>query len=264
MRTLPIALLPLLAVAAIAQDRPATLAGVYRVHRLTLVSSDLSRAERDRIVRAFQGGTYNVDALSERVRSRLRDKGYVLVEVGAPQITRVRSVCDADVRFSVRTGDQYRLGGIIFTGDSVFSTDQLRAQFHVDDGAIFNATEIGKGLENLKELYGTEGYANFGAIPTPQYDKSRHTISLTVDIDQGFQVTFGKLFLDGIEPRAGAAQQLLASWKELEGKRYNPHLIKEWLMRNSALRSDASAEQAHLVPIDSGSAFVFNMLLHFQ
>ena len=189
MRTLPIALLPLLAVAAIAQDRPAPLAGVYRVHKLTLVSSDLPRTERDRIVRAFQGGTYNVDELSERVRSKLRDKGYELVEVDAPQITRVRpaqSACDADVRFAVRTGNQYRLGGITFTGDSVFSTDQLRAQFHVEDGAIFNATDIGKGLENLKELYGTEGYANFGAIPKLQYDMAHHIISLTVDIDRGF------------------------------------------------------------------------------
>ncbi len=203
MRTLPIALLPLLVIAAIAQDRPATLAGVYRVHKLTLVSSDLPRTERGRIVHAFQGGTYNVDELSERVRFKLRDKGYELVEVGTPQITRVRptqSACEADVSFAVRTGNQYRLGGITFTGDSVFSTDQLRAQFHVDDGAIFNTTEIAKGLENLKELYGTEGYANFGAIPTQQYDKSRHTISLAVDIDRGFPVTFGKLFWKASNP----------------------------------------------------------------
>ncbi|MGA8740602.1 MAG: POTRA domain-containing protein, partial [Terracidiphilus sp.] len=262
MRTLPIALLPLLAVAAVAQDRPATLAGVYRVHKLTLVSSDLPRTERGRIVRAFQGGSYNVDELSERVRFKLRDKGYELVEVGAPQITRVRpaqSACEADVRFAVRTGNQYRLGGITFTGDSVFPSDQLRSQFHVDDGEIFNATEISKGLENLKEFYGAAGYANFGAIPKPIYDNSRHTISLDVDIDRGFLVTFGKLFMEGIEPRAGAAQDLLASWRELEGKRYNPHLIKEWLKRNSASWPGAAADQAYISLIYAGSPSVSNV-----
>ncbi len=231
MRTLPIALLPLLAVAAVAQDRPATLAGVYRVHKLTLVSSDLPRTERGRIVRAFQGGSYNVDELSERVRFKLRDKGYELVEVGAPQITRVRpaqSACEADVRFAVRTGNQYRLGGITFTGDSVFPSDQLRSQFHVDDGEIFNATEISNGLENLKEFYGAAGYANFGAIPNTHLRQLPPHHQPHVDIDRGFLVTFGKLFMEGIEPRAGAAQELLASWRELEGKRYIPHLIKEW------------------------------------
>jgi outer membrane translocation and assembly module TamA len=268
MRILPsVALLPLLAVTAVAQDLHSTRPRVYRIHKLTLVSSDLPGTERDRIVRAFQGGTYNVDGLSERVRFKLRDKGYALVEVGAPQITRVRtrqSACDADVRFAVRTGDQYRFDEITFTGNSVFSSDQLQAQFVLQHGAIFNATAIGKGLENLKELYGTEGYANFGAIPKLQFDMARHMISLTIDIDEGRPADFGKLLMEGIEPRAGAAEDLLASWKELEGKRYNPHLVKGWLKRNSASWPGAAAEQAYITPFDSGSPSVFNVLLHFQ
>ena len=268
MRMFPtVALLSLLAVATGAQDQPTTLPGVYRIDKLTLVSSDLPGTERDRIVRAFQGGTYNVDALSERVRYKLRDKGYELVVVGAPQITHVRPArpaCDADVLLAVRTGDQYRLGEITFTGNSVFSSDQLRGQFPLQDGAIFKATAIGKGLENIKVLYGTEGYANFGAIPKLQFDMGSHTISLVIDIDQGRPATFGKLFMEGIEPRAGAAQDLLASWKVLEGKRYNPHLLEEWLKRNEASWPDAAATQAFMVPIYSGSPSVFSLLLHFQ
>jgi hypothetical protein len=44
----------------------------------------------------------------------------------------------------------------------------LRATFAVKDGEWFNATLIGKGLENLKKAYGALlGYINFGAIPKP-------------------------------------------------------------------------------------------------
>ncbi|MDP4201035.1 MAG: hypothetical protein Q8902_15885 [Bacteroidota bacterium] len=118
MRVAPIALLSIVAIVAAAQDQPATLSGIRRIHTLTLVSNDLRGTDRDRIVRAFQGGTYSVDELAERVRDKLRERGYALVEVDTPQITCVRSAqskCDADVRLMVRAGDQYRLGEIAFT-----------------------------------------------------------------------------------------------------------------------------------------------------
>jgi len=214
-------------------------------------------------VQAFQGGTYNLDELAERVRFKLRDSGYALAEVKPAQVSRPRHAqhaCDADVTFAIHTGNRYRLDGITFTvdpGQPVFTAAQLRSQFHIEDGAVFNATEIGKGLENLKDLYGSDGYPNFGAIPKPIYDNSRHAIRLAVDIDQGFPVTFGKLFMEGIEPRAGAAQQLLASWKELEGKRFNSRLLREWLKNNSA-------EQVNNQNVASVDPRVLNVLVHFR
>jgi outer membrane protein insertion porin family len=214
-------------------------------------------------VHAFQGGTYNLDELAERVRSKLRDSGYALAEVTVPKIVQPHHAqypCDADVTFAIHTGDQYRLGGItssVDPGQPVFTAAKLRGQFHVEDGAVFNATEIGKGLENLKDLYGSAGYPYFGAIPKPIYDNSRHIISLAVDIDQGFPVIFGKLFMEGIEPRAGAAQQLLASWKELEGQRYNSQLLREWLKSNSA-------EAVNNQKVASADPGILNVLVHFQ
>ena len=263
------ALIPLLLVAAVAQDRPAMPPGVYRIHKLTLISNDLPGTERDRIARAFQGGTYNVDELAERIRFRLRDTGYALSEVGVPQITRVRpaqSACNADVRFAVQTGAQYRFGGITFTagpGDSVFASAQLRAQFPLEDGAIFNATAIGKGLEKLKDLYGSAGYANFGAIPKPDYDKTRHIVRLTIDMDQGRTVNFGKLLFEGIEPRAGVAQAMLAAWEELQGKRYNSQLLREWLKTNSALWPSDTAKQVFTSYVASADPGTLNVLIQF-
>ncbi len=259
-----VALLPIFAVTASAQDQP-TAPAVYRIHELTLVSKDLSRKPRQSIIHAFEGRSYNLDELSERIRFKFRDTGFAFVEVGEPQIIRLRA-CDADVSYAVHSGDQYRLSGITFTsypGQPVFTAAQLRSQFHIEDGTVFNATEIGKGLENLKDLYGSAGHPNFGAIPKPSYDNSRHTISLAVDIDQGFPVTFGKLFVEGIEPRAGAAQQLLASWKELGGRLYNSQLLKDWLKENSASWPSNAAAQAH-IEYFGGYPSAFDVMLHFQ
>lgn len=210
-----------------------------------------------------------MDELAERIRFRLRDTGFALSEVGGPQITRVRpaqSACNADVRFAVPTGAQYRLGGITFTagsGDSIFPSTQLRAQFPLEDGAIFNATAIGKGLEKLKDLYGSAGYANFGAIPKLQYDKTHHIFSLTIDMDQGRVVNFGKLLFEGIEPRAGVAQAMLASWKDLQGKRYNSQLLREWLTNNCAGWPSDTAKQVFTSYVASADPGTLNVLIHF-
>ncbi len=47
------------------------------------------------------------------------------------------------------------------------NTKALRAQFNMKDGDYFNATLIGKGLENLRKAYGQLGYINFTAVPNP-------------------------------------------------------------------------------------------------
>jgi hypothetical protein len=260
-----IALLPLLASAATAQDQSATPA-VYRIHRLTLVSKDLSREQRHGVIRTFQGGTYRLDELAERIRFKFRDTGYELVEVGEAQITRLRA-CDADVSYAVARGSQYRLNQITFTSTAklVFTNSQLRSQFHLEDGAVFNATEIGRSLNDLKDLYVSAGYANFGAIPKPIYDNSRNTISLEIDIDEGVPVTFGKLLLEGTEPRAGVALQLLASWKEeLQGKRYNPQQLKDWLKKNSPVWPTSDEDRPVVHSVAGRDPGILNVLLQFE
>jgi hypothetical protein len=269
--------------AALAQNslpiRLAVPSGFARIHKLTLVSSDLPLAKRQSIMHAFQGGTYDLDELGERIRGKLRDSGYALADVGTATVTRMRpdqtvcrmrppqKVCDADVRYSVHTGDQFRLGGITFrsmNGRNVFTADQLRAQFPLQDGAIFNATDIGKGLENLKDLYGEHGYINFGAIPKPVYDNTLHTVSLIVDMDQGRSFKFGKLLFEGIEPRAGMAQSLLASWQDVEGKLYNPQLLHDWLKSTASDWPLGTLQVAQFQVHQDFEHGLVNPVLHFQ
>ena len=264
-----IALFTLLPVTAVAQSQSAPPSGIYRVHKLSLKSTDLSRPMRQNIAHAFQGGTYNVDELAERVRLKLRESGYEFAKVNSTKITRpshAQYTCDADFTFEIHARDQYRLSGITFTADpggTVFPFAQLRTQIPLEDGAIFNTLVIGKGIENLKNLYADDGYANFAAIPKLQYDNRRHVVSLTIDMDQGRLVSFGKLLLEGVEPRAGVARQLQASWIELEGRCYNPQLLKDWLKENSASWPSDTAAQAHIQYLD-GSPSAFNVMLHFQ
>lgn len=261
-----LALLGFITLASVAQTQSA---GVYRIHQLILASTDLPATERHAIIHAFQGGTFNVDELAERIRFKVRDQGYPLVEVNAAKITHLHSspnACSADVHYSVHAGSRYRLGGITFhvhPGETAFSFNQLRAQVPIQNGAMFSSSKIRDGLNNLRDLYTSAGYANFGALPKPTYDDARHTFTLDIDVDQGRPISFGKLLMEGIEPRAGVAQQLLTSWKEIEGRRYNAQLLKDWLKRSESSWPPETAAQAHVSAAGDTSS-IFNVLLHFQ
>ena len=123
---------------------------------------------------------------TERVRFAYRDKGYYNAAIEQPR-TQIRDEGGLnwftfrpnkgkriDILIPIEEGERYRLGTITFTGNkAVSNVKALRATFAVRDGDWFNATLIGKGLENLKKAYGQLGYINFGAIPKPVFDDQK-------------------------------------------------------------------------------------------
>src|SRR6202012_2279737 len=115
---------------------------------------------------------------TERVRQAYRDKGYANAAVEEPHTQirdegglnyftfRPRKGKRIDILLPIEEGGRYRLGTITFSGNKAVTNPRaLRGTFPIKDGDWFNATDIGKGLENLKKAYGALGYINFGAIP---------------------------------------------------------------------------------------------------
>jgi hypothetical protein len=219
-----------------------------QIRKLVIESSTLPNRDRKQVVRQFEGCRYEgasdpvAQELGERIRAALRNLGYFEAAAADPKMSFVasdRRKRIADVRVRVQAGAQYRLGEIQFTGAKAFPAARVRAVFQLQKGELFNATKFGAGLEHLRTLYGTAGYINLVAIPQPIKDDSRHVIDWTVDIEEGKTYNFGRLILDGPEPHAGAGYALLDSWT-LEGKRYNPVVMREWLVANQSNWQDGS------------------------
>ena len=211
-----------------------------KIRDLTIVSDDLPRADRLRIARSLSGVIYDPDEVQERVRRMLQDLGFYHAQVDAPQLVKINPVETSqpqttngiDVSIKVAPGAQYRFGIIEIKHATVFPPDKLRGQFPVKAGSLFNVTSVSYGLDRLRNLYQSNGHINFGAIPTPAIDEKRHVVNLTIDLDEGKAYVFGQLILDGIEPHAGDGNALVTSWDSLQGKPYNPDLLKDWLASN--------------------------------
>jgi outer membrane protein insertion porin family len=201
---------------------------------------------------------------TERVRQAYRDKGYYNAAIEEPK-TQIRDQGGLnwftfrpnkgkriDILMPVEEGGRYRLGTITFTGNKAVSNVRaLRSTFAVRDGDWFNATLLGKGLENLKKAYGQLGYINFAAIPKPIIDDQKKTISFSVDIDEG-----KPFYVSRIEFTGNTITRDKVIRRELmleEGQVYNSQLWEYSLLRLNqleyfdALKVDQDSE-AHQDP----------------
>jgi outer membrane protein insertion porin family len=193
--------------------------------------------------------TYDASKLeedSDRVLEAYRDRGYERANVGEP-ITHLRNETGLslftfrprkgkriDIHIPVTEGGRYYLGKITFTGNkAVSNVKALRAQFPLKDGEIFNATEFRKGLDNLRKAYGTLGYINFVATPTPSFDEKTHTMNWNIDIDEG-----KPYYVSRIEFRGNTVTRDFVIRRSLllqEGQVYNSHLWQLSLQRLNQL-----------------------------
>jgi outer membrane protein insertion porin family len=194
--------------------------------------------------RTFDASKLDID--SERVRQAYRDKGYANTAIETPR-TQIRDEGGLnwftfrpnrgkriDILMPIEEGARYRLGTITFTGNKHLNNPKaLRAQFALKDGDWFNATLIGKGLENLKKAYGGMGYINFGAIPKPSYDDQKKTVSLEIDIDEGKPFYVSRIEFEGntITRDRVIRRELLLD----EGQVYNSQLWEYSLLRLNQL-----------------------------
>src|SRR3984885_32442 len=193
--------------------------------------------------------TYDASKLeedTERVRRAMQDRGYFKAAVGDPTTHirnegglsfftfRPRKGKRIDIRIPVEEGPRYRLGGVTFTGNAhVQNVKALRAQFPTKDGELFNATAIGKGLDNLRKAYGSLGYINFTAVPTPRVDDAKHEVFLDIDIDEGKAFTVSRIEFQGntITRDRVIRRELLLE----EGQPYNSNSWESSLLRLNQL-----------------------------
>ena len=193
--------------------------------------------------------TYDASKLeedTERVRRALQDRGYFRAGVNDP-ITHIRNEGGLsfftfrprqgkriDIKVPIDEGERYRLGGVTFTGNAhVTNIKALRGQFPTKDGEYFNATAVGKGLDNLRKAYGSLGYINFTAVPTPRIDDAKHEVFLDIDIDEGKPFTVARIEFQGntITRDRVIRRELLLE----EGQIYNSNLWESSLLHLNQL-----------------------------
>ena len=239
-----------------------------RLKTLTIQASDLPTANWTPVTSSLEGGTYPLAELQEKIEQKVRDEGYYFAHLDTPRLENVHregAAESADVSVSMQAGSQYRAGDITFRGTTAFPKEKLRDLFLIEPGSLFSPTGIGTGLDKLKSMYEADGYADVGAVPSVAVDEEKHVIDVSVEVEEGLPYLFGPLTFEGNEPSPGTNKTLLAAWKQLEGKRYNPELLKKWLAANAPKSAPGSPPiHPHAEGIADPDAHLMDVRLNFE
>lgn len=149
------------------------------------------------------------------VDNYMRSKGYLQARHGEPRIEGVGprrtgfpilplpflSSVDEGLRITVPIveGKVYRIGEMKIEGNSIYSEELIRQVIGLNQGDIANGERIGKALyENLKTLYGRQGFIEYTAEPSPTFRDNPQKpdegiVDFTIAIEEGKQFSLRRL-----------------------------------------------------------------------
>jgi outer membrane translocation and assembly module TamA len=154
-----------------------------------LEAVDLRKCAADLKSRIYEGPEW-LGAITERVRLRcLQDSGYLRATVrpSSKQLPDKHATHQFAITFDIDAGPQYRVGGIRFSDNRVYSADELRSMLRVASDDIFSPAKIRHGLDQIRSAYIERRYLNVALLPDTSIDDVRHIIRLVIYCDEGKQ-----------------------------------------------------------------------------
>lgn len=133
---------------------------------------------------AFQESMLETD--KQAVLSYYKDRGYidanVLDVLKETSFNEEKKRDEITLTFVVQEGSQYNFGGIKFSGNRIFTTEQLQDLVKIKTGSIFNYTKYQESMTAITDLYYENGYTSNQFYPVPEKDTNTKTVSFNVEI----------------------------------------------------------------------------------
>ena len=149
-----------------------------------------------------------------------RMRGYLRASFGTFTATLAdRNTGSVDVTLPVEQGPIYRLAGIGWSGNTVFSEREFAKVVKAKSSEPLNQVELEENLGGISKIYGTRGYIDAWLKPSYRFDDSAKTVAVDIDVHQGDQYRMGKVSFEGLTPSASAS--LAKLWKLNSGDIYD-------------------------------------------
>ena len=151
-------------------------------------------------------GYYKADEYEEDaalVADFYRDRGYVNVRIGQPELRPLNDAPDGrtrwvQLRIPVDEGRRYTLGSLTFEGNQVVGGDALRSLIGLQEGSDYSQRVIRDGLSKARDIYGAAGYMEFTAFPDLRPRSGREEIvDVTIRVDEGPRYVINRLTFNG-------------------------------------------------------------------
>jgi len=148
---------------------------------------------------AFQESKLIADR--EAILKYYRDRGYIdarIIDITRsyePDSRRTNLI----LTFFIDEGSEYRFGGVKFTGNVIFPTEQLLKLITSKEGDTVNMTRLEMDLQRVVDLYYENGYIYNVITSTPEKNTQINTISYSVSIIERSRAYIENIIIVGNE-----------------------------------------------------------------
>lgn len=150
---------------------------------------------------AFQESQLEIDKQS--IIAYYQNRGYVdvaILDVVRTVTYNEKDDCDElNIQYVIQEGAQYIFSGITFTGNTIFSTEQLRGLIKLQDGDVFNLGRFQEGLVAVTDLYFENGYTSNYFNPVESKNAETRQIAVNFMIMENPRSHIENIFIKGNE-----------------------------------------------------------------
>lgn len=170
-----------------------------------LSSKELEKLLTQKNKSFFNSGNFqqsNVDTDEQKIIAYYGTKGYPDAKISdvivAPTGEETDDVIYLSITYKIEEGALWTIGDISFTGNTVFSTDDIESKVSIKSGDVYNAEDIAIMLDNVGSLYYDAGYIRAILNPIENRDSETNTISYDVSIMEGPQSVVEEIVISGL------------------------------------------------------------------
>jgi len=129
------------------------------------------------------------------------------------------------VEATLSEGEQYRLAGVSWSGNTLIPSDDLTKQITLKTGVPVDGLQLDRDLSQVRKLYGKFGREAVMIKPVPAF--TGNTVSYAFQVTEGDLYRMGKLEIQGVEPEQ--VRKLEQIWKLAEGAPYDATYVHKFI-----------------------------------
>jgi outer membrane protein insertion porin family len=165
----------------------------------------------------------------ERIRQLYHSRGYIYTAISEPMVTLSPDKKKLFITIQISEGEQYKIGELSFSGNTVFKNTELYGHIKSATGEIFNRTKLRKDIDTILDLYLEKGYARADINPKMKVNSEEKFVDITFSISEDDIFRIGRIQITG--NRKTRDKVIRREMRLDEGDIFNNKLLKRSYQR---------------------------------
>jgi len=133
----------------------------------------------------------------ERIKEFYSNKGYLDVQVGIPSIDLSEDKESFIVTFRIIEGQPYTIESVVFTGNTIFETEELELESFLRPNDVFQRSSVRQEVTRVTDKYGEKGYSFAEVTPSLLPNPQTLTTQITFNIKEGHLIRVREIHISG-------------------------------------------------------------------